>query len=317
MQFQRRAFCHGHADMRIGSREFFIKVVRCREADMDCNIMARDVFLFEKLSDGAATFSTIEGWSKEWAARHTEGGASKGSVTSSSAMAVRLHKLRKAGFIQSKRYRRRGVKPPFVLYALTNYAVEYLAEFHRIEPSRVRTVRAYLPSQEAVTHELAVTDVVRRLKKDAIALDAEIEITGKRWLMGNMMSEIKNVLDQSNPGDVFPDLHVPFTYWKDGIEVKKGFTFLILDATAAARKTALKLEKVIRLWQGTALVLCDLDSTIKEIGDAVMARGGAQLGSRVFFGLLNKYLEFGLSRTRWRNATGKIGVIKARKQCEE
>jgi DNA-binding PadR family transcriptional regulator len=266
---------------------------------MGCDIVPRDVFAFRELSSGPAVFQTVRSWMREHGTIKDPAGIvrNRASNISPGAVRKRLHRLSKDGWIQSRCYGNGGA-----LYALTEKSQNYLVKFEKMDPSHIR---AYLPSPRMVSHELEVTEVVRRLKKDALMLHAELKIADERKLRSCKMAQLKPASRMSNPEDVFPDLHVLFSYYQNDERTNKHFSMDIDNATIPAEKVAMKLERVTELWKWPPVLLCTLQCRIDDISRAILERGGDELGNGILLALLSEYCHYGLADTQWKLATGE------------
>lgn len=271
---------------------------------MECEISKRDEYLFRKLGSGPAPFARIHGWMNERIGAKDPSAVvrNRASAVSMNAARLRLSKLNRAGYVQSRLYKNVKGKGSYCLYALTDLAVEYMVRYEKLHHGNLRS---YLPSPRMVSHELEVTEVVRTLKNDAMVLAAKLILRDEQRLRSDRMVEVRATYGNLSPGDVFPDLYAHFVYKESGAAVTRHFAVEVDNTTIPADKVAAKVERIIALWKWPPVILCMVQSRIIDISRAVMARGGNSLGNLVLFGLLSDYCRSGIFKTKWQVATGE------------
>ena len=249
-------------------------------------ITDRDVDIFRMLSSGPASFVQIRLF-MEKIYKHQ---------MSESVLWTRLSKLKRSGYVESCRYVSRE-QGRFSLYALTRLSTALLAK----AGYPAGGLRAELPDDCSVAHEMSVTDVVRAVKREGFRL--------YEYQMAD-----RNILEQAYAGKkrshAYPDLHVRLTLDQSGKRQTRVYDIEIDDCTM------LPLQVVGRagMMSHTTLVLCLTAQRVDALRRALAAsEDRGRLSGRIFFCMLSDFIKSGFAGTEWTDADGnKTTLIDAR-----
>lgn len=238
-------------------------------------ITDRDMDIFRMLSSGPAVFIQIRLFMER---------IYRQKMTAS-ALWARLSKLKASGHIQSRRYAGRETHGMFSLYSLTPLSIELLVNAG-YPPGGIR---AMLPDDSMVAHDMLVTDIVRTIKRDGVGL-YEYQLTDKNTL--------KQALNKS--GD-YPDLHLRLSF-----DPKKNHNVKIygIEVDLGAALPAGIVGKVKQLPNHT-LILCRTAGRVESLKRAFAANENQTWSDKVYFGELPDFIRNGLIGANWVNTKGE------------
>ncbi|HAM50601.1 MAG TPA: hypothetical protein DCP92_07855 [Nitrospiraceae bacterium] len=213
---------------------------------------------------------------------------------------ARLSQLGKSGLIASKRYRAMTGRGVFTLYSLTPTSHDILVQ----DGYAREHIRMNLPHKYGVTHELAVTGVVRSIKREAGAIHYGFSIKDENTLR----SESKNRRGR------FPDLlvtiNVPRSH--EGA-VRKVLALEVDNSTEDPAYVVAKARGLAQKKKLPSLILCNDSRRIEELRRKFAELGKETLRLMVFFSLLNDFTSKGFAATRWLTIDGRAAeVIKSK-----
>lgn len=257
-------------------------------------ITERDKDIFRILSSGPATFPYL---------KHSLNLMRKESQkTSDMALRRRLSQLVKEKYIASRKYGMGDIRSMRTLYAVTPMSVEVLTGMGYA----VERIRAGLPGKPFVTHELAVTDVVRRIKREGAELKFEYVFTDERTLR-QMSKGLRR-------RKLYPDLFVKLS-WSEGSEKKRLTLNIEVDnSTILARYV---IGKVKRMAFPT-LILCMTRDRIEILKKAselewkgMSEKEKDAFYRKIFFGLISDFTgrQGGFAGTNWETFKGENAYI--------
>lgn len=240
-------------------------------------ITDRDMDIFRMLSSGPATFVQIRLFMEKIYKRHM----------SESVLWTRLSKLKGGGYINSRRYAGRE-QGRFSLYSLTPLSIELLAK----AGYPAGGLRAALPDDAAVAHEMLVTDVVRAIKREGFRL-YEYQLADR-----NILKQASGGIKRSH---AYPDLHVRLTLNVNGTRHIKTYDIEVDNTTALPVHAIRKVGGLSH----TTLVLCSVAQRIDALKRALAASEARGISGRVFFCLLPDFIKNGFAGTDWIDVNGK------------
>lgn len=245
-------------------------------------ISERDKDIFRFLSSGPATIEQINAYlTKIGRVKHLHKSVSPNNLpTREKKLAylyLRLSRLVKAGYIKSKVYNNRSGSGVFALYALTPYSVAVLAEMGHMP----EMVRHNLPQSFFVAHDLAVTDIVRMIKKESYNKGFELVYMDE--------SVLKTESKGGKKKAIYPDLLLKMKkkdmYKEVAIELDNG-TILVANIVKKLKDT-----------KTVTVVLCMIQKRIDVLRAGFLTRGIDAIP--VCFGLLSDVLRTGLFGTEF------------------
>jgi hypothetical protein len=251
------------------------------------HISERDVDIFRVLSSGCTALPTLLSVMKK---------RNEYRNLTRSGLIVRLCRLRKAGYIESGRYQNRNGAGWFTLYSLkvdkrkkNAPAVEILVK-NGYARERVRTG---LPSAHTVSHEIAVTETIRAIKRESAKAQYSFSILDE--------STLKVFAVGPKPNKVFPDLLVKLTFEVSGEQKTKTIAIEFDNGTRHAMNV---LEKTKALNRPT-LILCNITERINTLRRVFENANDNTLNKQVCFGLLHEdFYHNGLMRSNFISVSG-------------
>ncbi len=232
-------------------------------------ITGRDKDILRFLSSGPALLSEIltvlkrMGWQK----------------ITKSALLNRLADLRKSGYVMSNCYHNITGPERYSLYALNKKArlvlnsIGYLPEH----------VRLGLPDKSEASHEIAVTSIVRAIKKEANKTGYGFSIMDEKTLKQRF---------QKTKGQAFPDLLVKLILNVAGAEKEKAIYIEYDNGTIYAAEV---LEKVIKQHRFT-MILCATTERLNAL-KRIFSKADEWVNTNVVFCLLSDFYENGFLGT--------------------
>lgn len=163
-------------------------------------ITSRDVHILKILSDGAATFKTIQ--SSLAAIRRKEPGiVNKYSLQMSiSALKHRLSELKRETYINSGRYQKIKERGVFSLYVVGDAGKNMLIRDHGFTDRQIRQV---LPDRWKFVHELEHVAFRRTVREESTRLNYQYDIEDEEYLRG---------LWAGKRGVPYPDTHLELKF---------------------------------------------------------------------------------------------------------
>lgn len=245
------------------------------------DITERDIDIFRILSSGPATFVQIKSLLKRVYR----------SEVSQYALYKRLSILRKDKLIISRQYRNRDGKGRFVLYGITPLSVQTLVT----QGYAVERIRTNMPSELTVAHEMAVTDVVRAIKRESARYQYDFTFLDENTLKEMYRGKRKKI--------VYPDLLVNLVFNTRPEPTKKQLAVEIDNSTILASKLFEKMKKM----KWTTLMLCTTTMRINVLRKKFMI--DEDLYGKVFFALLSEFCPKGFIGTSWMTIDGGNATI--------
>lgn len=245
-------------------------------------ISERDKDIFRFLSSGPATIEQINAYlTKIGRGKQFSKTTTKDSFpTREQKLAylyLRLNRLIKAGYVKSKRYNNRSGSGGYALYALTSRSIAVLTEMGHM----AEMVRHNLPQPFFVTHELAVTDIVRMIKKESYNRGFELVFLDENILKTTSKENKK----KANYPDLLLKMRKKEIYKEVAIELDNG-TIVVADIVKKLKDT-----------KTVTVVLCMVQKRIDAIRAGFLSRGIET--TPVCFGLLSDFLKTGLFGTEF------------------
>ena len=248
-------------------------------------IKTSDVRIIEALSSGAATVRWLQNNFK--------------NEFEQNELYQRLNSLKKAGFVESVLYNDfSGNGKSYALYVLTEHGAGFLVREKAYEMEKIRTA---IPSVHTVAHELAVTDVVRTIKRESIDLNYDLKYADEAlvkkmhafWKIKGPQPDLLVVIDLSRAGR--PDVRTFAVEVDMGTQLKVS----ILD----------KVEKM----QYRTLMLCSRKPRIDKLMIAFAPH--EKLHSKIAFANLHDFCtrRGGLIGTDFITPDGRKFQIRPRK----
>lgn len=263
-------------------------------------ITERDKDLFRYLSSGPATVDQICQFilrvSKTPAPEHNDSDSGKETENkkkpqrkqktdrTKKVVYERLSKLIRSGYIRVGYYTRKDGLGRFALYALSNFSTEYLVDQCNY---RLVNIRRQLPTPNAVSHEIAVTGIVRAVKNEAYRSRCGISVIDEIAL--------KKANSQVGNGKAYPDLLV-YLRWSDQLRHK--YAIEIDSSTVPHRDMIYKLTNIT----AHTLHLCKTMDRVNELRtiyhkmakenpyeDQTTAKLFKELPERTVFGILSDF----------------------------
>jgi hypothetical protein len=215
-------------------------------------------------------------------------------------LVVRLSQLRKSGLISSKRYRAMKGLGVFTLYSLTPTSCSILVQ----DGYAREHIRMVLPHKYGVTHELAVSDIVRSIKREAGTVHYGFSIKDENTLR----SESKNRRGR------FPDLLVTiYVPRRQEPPLKKVLALEFDNDTEDPDYVVAKARGLARKKKLPSLILCNEPKRIEKLRRKFDELADENLRRMVFFSLLSDFTSKGFVGTKWLTIDGRAAeVIKSR-----
>jgi hypothetical protein len=249
------------------------------------HISERDIDIFRVLSSGCTALPILLSAMKK---RNEYRGLTKSSLI------IRLCRLRKAKYIESRRYQNRDGAGWFTIYSLNKPAVEILVKNGY---ARER-IRSGLPSDYTVSHEIAVTETIRAIKKEAAKMQYSFSIFDE--------STLKKIADRPKPNKVFPDLLVKLTFDVSGEQKAKTIAIEFDNGTIHAIDVVRKVKALNR----PTIILCNITERINTLRRVFANANDNTLNNQVCFGLLHEdFYHNGLMRSNFISVSGKRASI--------
>jgi hypothetical protein len=215
-------------------------------------------------------------------------------------LVVRLSQLRKSDLIATRRYRAMTGKGIFTLYSLTPTSRDVLVQ----DGYAREHIRMVLPHKYGVTHELAVSDIVRSIKREAGAVHYGFSIKDENTLR----SESKNRRGR------FPDLLVTlYVPRRQESPLKKVLALEFDNSTEDPDYVVAKAQGLANKKKLPSLILCRDSQRIEKLRRRFDELAKEDLRLMVFFSLLSDFISKGFVGTRWLTIDGRAAeVIKSK-----
>lgn len=244
------------------------------------HISERDVDIFRVLSSGCTPFTILLSATKR---------KNEYKNITRNGLVVRLCRLKKAGYIESDRYQNRDGAGWFSLYSLKEPAIDILVK-KGYARERIRTG---LPSAHTVSHEIAVTETIRVIKREAAKAQYSFSIFDE--------STLKVIADGPKPNKVFPDLLVKLTFEVSGEQKTKTIAIEFDNGTRHAMDVLKKTKALNR----PTLILCNITERINTLRRVFENANDNTLNKQVCFGLLHEdFYHNGLMRSNFISVSG-------------
>lgn len=244
------------------------------------HISQRDVDIFRVLSSGCTAIATLLSLLRK---------RKEYSNITKNALIVRLHRLKKANYINSRRYQNRDGRGWFSLYTLNESAIEVLVNNGY---ARER-IRAGLPNDYMVSHEIAVTETIRVIKRDANKAQYSFSIFDE--------STLKKIAEGPKQNKVFPDLLVKLTFDVSGENIVKTIAIEFDNGTIHA----IDVLKKVKTMNRPTLILCNTTERINTLRRVFLKANDNTLNKQVCFGLLHEdFYHNGLTRGNFMSISG-------------
>lgn len=247
---------------------------------IDAAITDRDKDILRFLSSGPALLSELLTALKRM----------KWQVTKA-ALLIRLSVLRKCDYIISKYYYNRTGLGRYSLYALTKRSLDVLVSAGYMREH----VRLGLPDKIEVSHEIAVTSIVRAIKKEASKTGYGFSIMDEKTLKQRF---------RKSKGRKFPDLLVRLIFNIAGAEKEKDIYVEYDNSTTYAVEV---LEKVVE-HKNVTLILCPTSERLNTL-KRVFGKSDDWVNANVIFGLLSDFYETGFLGTNFTTPQGDKATI--------
>ena len=265
-------------------------VAKKKKKETVCYITDRDVQIFHCLSCGAVSFLQILTMLKK--RYHRE--------ISKDVLMKRISRLSRAGYIERGRYQDRddGQKH-YALYSLNTQSMEALIA----KGVPRKQMRLGLPGKFMVTHELALTDIIRAIDRESSSQQYEWGLVDEK--------ELKSRTGGSGKGMVYPDLIVRLIFKIAGEEKIKSIAVEYDNSTMKALDV---YEKVKALSRNT-LMLCKDTRRVNELRKAMdyaLSEDSLyidRISRKVFFGLLSDFYQNGFLRTEFVFIDGSKALV--------
>lgn len=213
---------------------------------------------------------------------------------------VRLSQLKKSGLISTRRYRAMTGRGIFTLYSLTPTSRDILVQ----DGYSREHIRMILPHKYGVTHELAVSEIVRSIKREAGTVHYGFSIKDENTLR----SESKNRRGR------FPDLLVTlFVPRRQEAPLKKVLAMEFDNSTEDPDYLVAKAQGLAVKERLPSLILCRENQRIEKLRRRFDELAGKELRLMVFFSLLSDFTSKGFVGTKWLTIDGRAAeVIKSK-----
>jgi DNA-binding transcriptional ArsR family regulator len=279
-----------------------------READSSRVIITeRDVDIFRSLASGALTIkeilSEVNGMGRRDPKSLDDRGERYGKRTSPAAMKLRLHVLRKAGFLKSSVYDDEKGKPRYALYVLCDPAVEMLTA----RGVKLNHIRHLLPGKYHGYHERVVVHVVKKMKQEAFQAGYGLEL----WDELAVKERFGRI---AKKGVAYPDLHVVVSFLDAG--AKKQTAYLAIEIDNGTIPVPQVIQRALYLYKERKWItmllsrdpqrLASLRSGFLEYLQRLSnSRGFDQaLYQCAFFSTAGEFLAKGFLQTKWKRIHG-------------
>lgn len=239
-------------------------------------ITERDINIFRFLSSGCATFTQIQNALK----------VIYKMPVSAVALRKRLSFLQAGGYILSKKY---YSNKGYVLYTLEEPAIDILVQ----NGYAVERIRWGLPHPALAVHELAVTEIVRTIRRDAAKNLYDFSIFDEK-ILRKIAPEAKS----------YPDLIVKLVFNVAGKTIEKNIAIEYDNGT----QYAIDMVQKVRNIKYPVIILSRTADRINVL-KKVFLKAEDKLHNRVFFTLLSEFYKAGLLNSEFTTVTGKIGKI--------
>jgi len=251
-------------------------------------ITERDMDILRYLSSGASTVNQVHG--ALVVMRHK---------VSLNAVQVRMSKLIRNGYVESKIYCNRKLKnQPQALYALTEISEAELA--YTKYPYMIRTG---LPAPLIASHEMEVTSVIRGIKKECSKMAFAVIFKDEATLRSERaFKKIKANMIRTSDGKVkrkrvsMPDLQVRiFFKTPEGAAKIFRINMEIDNDTMAPKRVIVKLDAL----DGQTIWLFTENRRMSNIKRAIIDTGNANLIRKVVVALQSDFIRGGFVNTDW------------------
>jgi hypothetical protein len=251
------------------------------------SITDMDMDIFKYMSSGCATFPELLVFFKQM----RDGDKIKYKNT----LRARLTRLRRSGYILSREYVSRGGTTRHALYILGESAKYILAE-SGYPPEKIRGV---LPNDYTVSHELAVTSIVRAIKKESEKSNYECQIYDETTL--------KTIAGGVSKSEFYPDLHVTLKFSMGGEQRNKAVSIEYDNGTLMVSR----ILKKAREQKGSVIFICATTKRMDDLRSFIgSANDASELRKRVFFGLLEDIYSNGILGANFQTLVGgKLRII--------
>lgn len=259
-----------------------------RKGVRGASIADMDMDIFKYLSSGCATFPELLAFFKQM----RDGDKVKDI---NHLLRERLSRLMKNGYILSRKYVSRGTIIRHTLYILGEPAKYILAE-SGYPPEKIRGV---LPNDYTVSHELAVTSIVRAIKKESEKSNYECQIYDETTL--------KTIAGGVSKSEFYPDLHVKLKFSMGGEQRNKAVSIEYDNGTLLISK----ILKKAREQKGAVIFICATTKRMDDLKSFIgSANDASELRKRVFFGLLEDIYSNGILGANFQTLVGgKFSII--------
>lgn len=248
-------------------------------------ITERDINILRFLSSGCATFEQILHALKTIYKMPGSGPALK----------KRLCLLRQSGYIMSRRYPAEKHKR-YVLYSLAKPGVDRLV----MHGYAIERIRWGLPDPAYAVHEMAVTEIVRAIRRESARHLYDFSIFDEVAL--------KTIAPSAK---VFPDLLVKLVFNVGGKEIEKRIAIEYDNGTEYAVNLVNKIKRLIDKYPVIILSRTSerIDTLKKVFSKISNTTKDENLKLKVFFALLEEFYRSGFLNTTFTNCENKKGKI--------
>ena len=244
-------------------------------------VTERDVDIFRVLSSGPTTFDQLYGTMLR-----------KQLFFKPQALRKRLHILMTAHYLASRVYHSRNGGHRYSLYALTDQSAGVLVE----SGYDYHWIRKALPDEYRVTHELAVTEVVRAIKREAGQIDYDVSIRDEMSLKEEKTRRKKTT---------YPDLLVSIRIVVNKRVTKQEIAIEVDNSTIPPYRVVEKARKLGHM----TVYLCMTTQRIDALRRAFSYTGDEKLCNKLVFGLLSDFSSKVFLGTTLINVSGQTGTF--------
>lgn len=245
----------------MGKGKMKVKSGKTRKRLYHADVTTRDIVIFRSLAPGPKTLQQIHESLKKLSREPCDWRESN-HVLIISTLKSRIHKLCRAGYLNSVRYRTKTGKA-FALYALTSDSESELKE----RGYKSRHIRKSFPHERTVGHDKLVVETIERIDKETRRIrlaNCEIEMRVDYW--------DENLLKAASAGGKkgrrYPDLYLKITYENEDCSTVKCNYAMEIDNDSMSPMRV--FEKTIGIFKQTEgriaiLMLCPNSARIKKL----------------------------------------------------
>lgn len=267
----------------------------------------RDIDIFRILSSGPTAIGHLQRQLQFFRSQHTYedkddskdlNRKNEKNTSEKHLLVIRLSKLKKFGYIESRRYGdRTGKNGVYSLYTLTMHSKQVLVDDYKYDPTYIRMG---LPHMYGVSHELLVTDVVRTIKREAGKLKYDFSLKDENTLRS----------ESNKKGERFPDLLVELRIPDNrGKNTLKELAIEVDNSTHPPLNVFEKAKVLFGQYGISIMILCNDRPRINKLIETFAPLADSKMTDRIYIAFSQEFSDKGFANTKWARIDNKYSCV--------